>query len=125
MSRNKRLVRRYARPRSHYLVLTLNIVVVFSLLIAGVGMLWANNRLNTRQVVSLNRDPIAKPSTDAEITPSDSWNLTEGDLAGAAATVPNREPAGDTVATLLPLRGFDASAGENLMLQGDRRSGQP
>ena len=81
MSRNKRLVRRYARPRSHYLVLTLNIVVVFSLLIAGVGMLWANNRLNTRQVVSLNRDPIAKPSTDAEITPSDSWNLTEGDLA--------------------------------------------
>ena len=81
MSRNKGLAKRYARPRSHYWVLTLNIAVVFSLLIAGVGMLWANNRLNARQVVSLNRDPNAQPNIDAEITPSDNWNLTEGDLA--------------------------------------------
>jgi LCP family protein required for cell wall assembly len=81
MSRNKGLSKRYARPRSHYWVLTLNIAVAFSLLIAGVGMLWANNRLNARQVVSLNRDPNAQPSIDAEITPSDNWNLTEGDLA--------------------------------------------
>ena len=44
-------------------------------------MLWANNRLNARQVVSLNRDPNAQPNIDAEITPSDNWNLTEGDLA--------------------------------------------
>ena len=81
MSRNKGLAKRYARPRSHYWVLTLNIAVAISLLIAGVGMLWANNRLNARQVVSLNRDPNAQPSIDAEITPSDNWNLTEGDLA--------------------------------------------
>jgi LCP family protein required for cell wall assembly len=81
MSRNKGLSKRYARPRSHYWVLTLNIAVAFSLLIAGVSMLWANNRLNARQVVSLNRDPNAQPSIDAEITPSDNWNLTEGDLA--------------------------------------------
>lgn len=81
MTRNKRLAKRYARPRSHYFVLTLNIAVAFSLLLAGVGMLWANNRLNARQVVSLDRDPNGQPSTDAEITPSDSWNLTEGDLA--------------------------------------------
>ena len=81
MSRNKGLAKRYARPRSHYWVLTLNIAVAFSLLIAGVSMLWANNRLNARQVVSLNRDPNAQPSIDAEITPSDNWNLTEGDLA--------------------------------------------
>ena len=71
----------YKRPRSHYFVLALNIVVVCSLLVAGVGMIWANNRLNARQVVSLNRDPSGQPSTDAEITPSDTWNLTEGDLA--------------------------------------------
>ena len=81
MSRNKGLAKRYARPRSHYWVLTLNIAVAISLLIAGVGMLWANNRLNARQVVSLNRDPNAQPNIDAEITPSDNWNLTEGDLA--------------------------------------------
>ena len=81
MIRNKSMAKRYARPRSHYWVLTLNIAVVFSLLIAGVGMLWANNRLNARQVVSLNRDPNAQPNIDAEITPSDNWNLTEGDLA--------------------------------------------
>jgi LCP family protein required for cell wall assembly len=55
--------------------------VVFALFVAGAGMLWANNRLNARQVVSLNRDPSGQPSTDSEITPSDSWNLTEGDLA--------------------------------------------
>jgi LCP family protein required for cell wall assembly len=55
--------------------------VVCALLVAGAGMLWANNRLNARQVVSLNRDPNGQPSIDAEITPSDSWNLTEGDLA--------------------------------------------
>jgi LCP family protein required for cell wall assembly len=71
----------YKRPRSHYFVLALNIVVVCALLVAGAGMLWANNRLNARQVVSLNRDPNGQPSIDAEITPSDSWNLTEGDLA--------------------------------------------
>jgi LCP family protein required for cell wall assembly len=81
MSRNKGLSKRYARPRSHYWVLTLNIAVAFSLLIAGGSMLWANYRLNARQVVSLNRDPNAQPSIDAEITPSDNWNLTEGDLA--------------------------------------------
>jgi LCP family protein required for cell wall assembly len=71
----------YKRPRSHYLVLALNIVVVCALLVAGLGMLWTNNRLNARQVVSLSRDPNAQPSIDAEITPSDSWNLTDGDLA--------------------------------------------
>ena len=81
MNRLKRQANRYKRPRSHYWVLALNIAVVFSLLVAGVGMLWANNRLNARQVVSLNRDPSGQPSSDAEITPSDSWNLTEGDLA--------------------------------------------
>jgi len=81
MNQKKPVVKRYARPRSHYWVLTLNIAVVFSLLVAGVGMLWANNRLNARQVVSLSRDPNGQPSSDAEITPSDTWNLTEGDLA--------------------------------------------
>ena len=81
MNQKKAVAKRYARPRSHYWVLTLNIAVVFSLLVAGVGMLWANNRLNARQVVSLNRDPNGQPSTDAEITPSDNWNLTEGDLS--------------------------------------------
>lgn len=77
----RRVKSHYKRPRSHYLVLALNVFVAFALLVAGVGMLWANNRLNARQVVSLNRDPSAQPSTEAEITPSDSWNLTEGDLA--------------------------------------------
>ena len=82
MSGAKRRVKsHYKRPRSHYFVLALNIVVVCALLVAGAGMLWANNRLNARQVVSLNRDPNGQPSIDAEITPSDSWNLTEGDLA--------------------------------------------
>ena len=82
MSRTQHRVKsHYKRPRSHYFVLALNIVVVCALFVAGAGMLWANNRLNARQVVSLNRDPSGQPSTDSEITPSDNWNLTEGDLA--------------------------------------------
>ena len=82
MSGTKRHIKsHYKRPRSHYFVLALNIVVVCALLVAGAGMLWANNRLNARQVVSLSRDPNGQPSIDAEITPSDSWNLTKGDLA--------------------------------------------
>ena len=98
MSGAKRRVKsHYKRPRSHYFVLALNIVVVCALLVAGAGMLWANSRLNARQVVSLNRDPNGQPSTDAEITPSDSWNLTEGDLAAKNFLLTGSDNGSDTI----------------------------
>ena len=41
---------KYKRPRTHYAVLALNIVVVVGLLAAGSGLMWAGQRLGARQV---------------------------------------------------------------------------
>ena len=71
---------KYKRPRTHYAVLALNIVVVVGLLVAGSGLMWAGQRLGARQVVTLDRNENATPVDGANIEPSDEWNLTEGDL---------------------------------------------
>ena len=71
---------KYKRPRTHYAVLALNIVVVVGLLVAGSGLMWAGQRLGARQVVTLDRNENATPVDGANIEPSYEWNLTEGDL---------------------------------------------
>jgi LCP family protein required for cell wall assembly len=71
---------RYDRPRSHYAVLVFNIVIVVALLVVGIGLLWAGQRLGTRQVVSLNRDESVSAVEEAQIDPAEEWNFTEGDL---------------------------------------------
>ena len=43
-----------SRPISHFLVLAFNIVVVISLLAAGLGLLWVNGRVGQRLVVTLD-----------------------------------------------------------------------
>jgi LCP family protein required for cell wall assembly len=58
----------------------MNIGVVAALLVAGVGMLWAGQRLDSRQVVTINGSSPEIPVSDAVIAPSDEWTLTEGDL---------------------------------------------
>ncbi|NBT26744.1 MAG: hypothetical protein EBT09_09370, partial [Actinobacteria bacterium] len=68
------------RPWSHFAILAFNIGIAGLLVVVGVGMLWAGQRLSTRQVVSIGRDQNATPVDDANITPSEEWNLTEGDL---------------------------------------------
>ena len=68
------------RPWSHFAILAFNIGIAGLLVVVGVGMLWTGQRLSTRQVVSIGRDENATPIDDANITPSEEWNLTEGDL---------------------------------------------
>ena len=71
---------KYQRPRSHYAVLIFNIAIAVSLLVVGGGLLYAGQRLGERQVVSLNRGDDVAINEDANISPSDQWNLSEGDL---------------------------------------------
>jgi LCP family protein required for cell wall assembly len=71
---------KYQRPKSHYAVLIFNIAIAASLFVVGAGLLYAGQRLGSRQVVSLNRGDNVTVNEDANITPSDQWNLSEGDL---------------------------------------------
>ena len=71
---------KYQRPKSHYAVLIFNIAIAASLFVVGAGLLYAGQRLDSRQVVSLNRGDNVTVNEDANITPSDQWNLSEGDL---------------------------------------------
>ena len=71
---------KYRRPLAHRLVLGLNIVVATVLIIAGIGILWAGQRLDSRQVVSINNSSLGTVVSGADISPSDEWTLTEGDL---------------------------------------------
>ena len=71
---------RIKRPVAHRLVLIFNIAVAATLLIAGVGLLWAGQRLDGRQVVSINGSSAGAPAPEAIVAPSDEWNLTPGDL---------------------------------------------
>ncbi len=75
-----KLPNRIQRPIAHRLVLIFNIAVASTLLIAGAGLLWAGQRLDGRQVVSINGSSPGTPAPDAIIAPSDEWNLTPGDL---------------------------------------------
>jgi len=71
---------RYRRPLAHRLVLALNIAVATVLIVAGIGILWAGQRLDSRQVVSINNSSPGTVVSGADIAPSDEWTLTEGDL---------------------------------------------
>lgn len=71
---------KYRRSLAHRLVLFMNIAIAAVLLVTGIGMLWVGQRLDSRQVVSINGSSPVTPVSDAVIAPSDAWTLTEGDL---------------------------------------------
>lgn len=71
---------RYRHSLAHRLVLIMNIAVATILIVAGIGILWAGQRLDSRQVVSINGSSTGTVVADADIAPSDEWTLTEGDL---------------------------------------------
>lgn len=71
---------KYRRPWTHYAVLSFNIIVVAALLVVGIGFLWTGQRLGGRQVVSLNRDETATTVAEAQVEPTEEWNLDAGDL---------------------------------------------
>ncbi|MHB1129116.1 MAG: LCP family protein [Ilumatobacteraceae bacterium] len=72
--------RGYRRSLAHRLVLAMNAVIAAVLILTGIGILWAGQRLDSRQVVSINGPSPETPMPDAVIAPSDEWTLTEGDL---------------------------------------------
>lgn len=72
--------RRYRHSLAHRLVLIMNVAVATVLIVAGIGILWAGQRLDSRQVVSINGSSTGTVVQDAVIAPSDEWTLTEGDL---------------------------------------------
>lgn len=72
--------RRTRRSLAHRLVLIMNIVIAVVLIVTGIGILWAGQRLDSRQVVSINGSSSVTVVSDAVIAPSDEWTLTEGDL---------------------------------------------
>ena len=72
--------RRYRHSLAHRLVLIMNVAVATVLIVAGIGILWAGQRLDSRQVVSINGSSTGTVVEDAVIAPSDEWTLTEGDL---------------------------------------------
>lgn len=72
--------RRYRRSLAHRLVLIMNIAIAAVLIVTGIGILWAGQRLDSRQVVSINGSSSVTVVSDAVIAPSDEWTLTEGDL---------------------------------------------
>ena len=72
--------RRYRHSLAHRLVLIMNVAVATVLIVAGIGILWAGQRLDSRQVVSINGSATGTVVPDAVIAPSDEWSLTEGDL---------------------------------------------
>lgn len=72
--------RRYRHSLAHRLVLIMNVAVATVLIVAGIGILWAGQRLDSRQVVSINGSSTGTVVPDAVIAPSDEWTLTEGDL---------------------------------------------
>ncbi|NQV97456.1 MAG: LCP family protein [Acidimicrobiaceae bacterium] len=68
-----------SRPISHFLVLAFNIVVVFSLLAAGLGLFWVNGRVGQRLVVTLDNPQKSTNLSDTPAPTSTDWDLnTQG-----------------------------------------------
>ena len=58
------------RPKSHVIVLVVNLLIATTLVVAGVGVVWANNKVADRLVVKI--DGVGDPSaTTPDGTPSD------------------------------------------------------
>ncbi|MFM8712209.1 MAG: hypothetical protein ACKOE7_02390, partial [Actinomycetota bacterium] len=43
-----------ARPRSHVVVLAVNVVIALALIVTGLAVVWANNKVGDRLVVSID-----------------------------------------------------------------------
>lgn len=70
-----------ARPRSHRVVLVVNLLLATSLITAGGLVVWANNKVGDRLVVSIDRASGAS-TDDADSVSSDAW---QDDVSGLRA----------------------------------------
>ncbi|MFM7525037.1 MAG: LCP family protein [Actinomycetota bacterium] len=109
-----------ARPRSHVVVLAVNVVIAAALIMTGLAVVWANNKVGDRLVVSIDAaDAPANPSDDASsnepsidtsnlrpknflLTGSDNGACPNGD--GTAGGIGDRTAFGERSDTIMLLR---------------------
>ncbi|MFM8711807.1 MAG: hypothetical protein ACKOE7_00320, partial [Actinomycetota bacterium] len=109
-----------ARPRSHVVVLAVNVVIAVALNVTGLAVVWANNKVGDRLVVSIDAaDAPANPSDDASsnepsidtsnlrpknflLTGSDNGACPNGD--GTAGGIGDRTAFGERSDTIMLLR---------------------
>jgi len=69
------------RPRSHTIVLVTNVLVASTLIVVGIAVVWANNKVGGRLVVSIDAASPATPgATTSEGSPVEEWNLDTSGL---------------------------------------------
>lgn len=109
------------RPRSHVVVLVVNLVVASALIITGLLVLWANNKVGDRLVVSI--DGGTRSPTTPDGAPIEGWNYDTSSLRarnflltgsdngacpdkgdGTAGGIGDRESFGERSDTIMVLR---------------------
>ena len=66
--------RKPARPRSHVVVLVINFVIATALIVTGLAVVWANNKVSDRLVVSIDGASVTDQTTP-EGEPVDEWQF--------------------------------------------------
>ena len=109
------------RPRSHVVVLVVNLVVASALIITGLLVLWANNKVGDRLVVSIDGGTTSPTTPDG--APIEGWNYDTSSLRaknflltgsdngacpdkgdGTAGGIGDRESFGERSDTIMVLR---------------------
>ena len=109
------------RPRSHVVVLVVNLVVAGALIITGLLVLWANNKVGDRLVVSIDGGTTSPTTPDG--APIEGWNYDTSSLRarnflltgsdngacpdkgdGTAGGIGDRESFGERSDTIMVLR---------------------
>ncbi|MFZ9918992.1 MAG: LCP family protein [Ilumatobacteraceae bacterium] len=109
------------RPRSQLVVLGVNLVVASALIVTGLLILWANNKVGERLVVSI--DEATTPATTPDGAPVDGWEYDTSSLRaknflltgsdngacpdkgdGTAGGIGDRESFGERSDTIMVLR---------------------
>ena len=109
------------RPRSHVVVLVVNLVVASALIITGLLVLWANNKVGDRLVVNIDGGTTSPTTPDG--TPIEGWNYDTSSLRarnflltgsdngacpdkgdGTAGGIGDRESFGERSDTIMVLR---------------------
>lgn len=109
------------RPRSHVVVLVVNLVVASALIITGLLVLWANNKVGDRLVVNIDGGTTSPTTPDG--APIEGWNYDTSSLRaknflltgsdngacpdkgdGTAGGIGDRESFGERSDTIMVLR---------------------
>ena len=68
------------RPRSHKVVLVVNVILSFVLVTAGLVVVWANNKVGDRLVVSIDGATSSASTSESGATAGNEWNYDTNSL---------------------------------------------